>query len=112
VDVRSEIHPALKPRPGLESWKVYFRPEEDLEAKWYDDYTTLPGRRKRGMKETLFDQTYTSYNNDPHSSEKIDPLDIKKCMRFYPHDQNYGGFFVAVFEKTFDQENDCIYGEE
>ena len=28
-----------------------------------------------------------------------DPLNLKRCMRFYPHDDNQGGFFVAVFRK-------------
>ena len=28
-----------------------------------------------------------------------DPLKLKRAMRFYPHDDNQGGFFVAVFEK-------------
>jgi len=28
-----------------------------------------------------------------------DPLKLQRAMRFYPHDDNQGGFFVAVFEK-------------
>lgn len=28
-----------------------------------------------------------------------DPLNLERCMRFYPHDDNQGGFFCAIFEK-------------
>jgi len=31
-----------------------------------------------------------------------DPLNLSRCMRFYPHDDNQGGFFVAVFRKKSD----------
>ncbi len=31
-----------------------------------------------------------------------DPLNLSRCMRFYPHDDNQGGFFVAVFQKFND----------
>jgi len=35
----------------------------------------------------------------------MDPLNLKYCMRFFPHDDNQGGFFTAVFEKlTADDE--------
>ena len=32
-----------------------------------------------------------------------DPLNLSRCMRFYPQDDNQGGFFVAVFEKFNDE---------
>ncbi|KAK0551251.1 tRNA (cytosine-5-)-methyltransferase ncl1 [Tilletia horrida] len=35
----------------------------------------------------------------PASDEIADKLDLERCMRFYPHLQNTGGFFVAVLEK-------------
>lgn len=35
----------------------------------------------------------------------LDPLNLKHAMRFYPHDDNQGGFFVAVFEKFAETEN-------
>lgn len=30
----------------------------------------------------------------------LDTMHIERCMRFLPHDQDTGGFFVAVLEKT------------
>ena len=59
VDVSEEVHETLKYRPGMINWKVYFRPEEKVEARWFESYSTLPDRRKRAMKETLFNETYT-----------------------------------------------------
>jgi len=46
VDVSSEVHPDLKYRPGLTKWKVYFKPNKDVETKWFDSYKTIPDRRK------------------------------------------------------------------
>lgn len=37
-----------------------------------------------------------------------DPLNLKRCMRFFPHDDNQGGFFVAVFEKLLDTDDGLI----
>ena len=35
----------------------------------------------------------------PPSGPERDALHLERCMRIYPHDQNSGGFFVAVLEK-------------
>ena len=37
-----------------------------------------------------------------------DPLNLSRCMRFYPHDDNQGGFFVCVFEKHADIKTGAI----
>lgn len=36
----------------------------------------------------------------PPPPEEADEYPLQYCMRFLPHDQNTGGFFVAVFEKV------------
>ena len=63
----------------------------------------------------MFTSTYTDFNNDedrgkdaPHA----DPLNLKHCMRFYPHDDNQGGFFVCVMEKILDEEEGLIYDDD
>jgi hypothetical protein len=33
-------------------------------------------------------------------------------MRFFPHDDNQGGFFVAVFEKLIDEEDGITFDED
>lgn len=58
------------------------------------------------IKETMFCDTYTSINNEPERTTddmKHDPLNLKRCMRIFPHDENQGGFFVAVFTKLLDE---------
>lgn len=48
----------------------------------------------------MFHAIYTDYNNRvSNESEMKDPLNLARCLRLYPHDDNQGGFFVAVFEK-------------
>lgn len=38
----------------------------------------------------------------------MDPLQLKNCLRLYPHDDNQGGFFVAVFEKLVADDSGII----
>jgi len=60
----------------------------------------------------MFTDTYTDYNNDEDNVTKIDPLGLKHCLRFYPHDDNQGGFFVCVIEKILDEEEGIIYDDD
>ena len=50
----------------------------------------------------MFHEDYTYGNNQKSRTILRDPLNLKRCMRFYPQDDNQGGFFVAVFEKLAD----------
>ena len=69
----------------------------------------------------MFNETYTEENNDPKKilwkdgkikkDLRIDPLGLRNCMRFLPHDDNQGGFFVAVFEKIHDFDDGLIKDE-
>jgi hypothetical protein len=39
----------------------------------------------------MFTETYTLFNNEPEKTSddmKYDPLNLKRCMRIYPHDAN------------------------
>lgn len=78
--------PALIRNHGLEDWSIMARDgkiyESWPEAQQYEDQETskiVPG---------MF---------SPGPEEKI-PL--KNCMRVYPHQQDTGGFFIAVLEKV------------
>ena len=61
----------------------------------------------------MFTDTYTMFNNEEGRPEglRADPLNLRRCMRFFPHDQNTGGFFVAVFTKIFDEQEGYIYDD-
>ncbi|KAJ2891322.1 tRNA (cytosine-5-)-methyltransferase ncl1 [Coemansia aciculifera] len=88
VDVSAHL-PALKRRPGLDTWKVMTRDgvlHESFEAVPIDE----AGRGRRKYMENFF----------PLAAERMQELNIDRCMRIYSHMQNTGGFFVAVLEKV------------
>ncbi|KAL9937421.1 hypothetical protein V8E36_003830 [Tilletia maclaganii] len=47
----------------------------------------------------------------PRSDEAADKLQLERCMRFYPHLQNTGGFFVTVLEKRAPADG-YLHGEQ
>jgi hypothetical protein len=51
----------------------------------------------------MFSEEYTFKNNK--FASQLDPLNLKRCLRLYPQDDNQGGFFVCVIEKTEDIKN-------
>ena len=81
VDVSSEIQ-NLKYQPGLKTWRV----KEKGQGNWYD--TWEEGMVAKRLQQTMF----------PKGDE--DSLNLHFAMRFLPHHQNTGGFFVAVLEKV------------
>lgn len=70
----------LKSYKGISSWKVQGK---DKEWKQLGD---------TGMAKTLF----------PPEQEEQDYMNLDRCIRVYPHQQDTGGFFIAVFEKEPD----------
>ena len=53
----------------------------------------------------MFHPIYTDANHKTNQIE--DPLNLARCLRLYPHDDNQGGFFVAVLERV--QDDGCKY---
>jgi 16S rRNA C967 or C1407 C5-methylase (RsmB/RsmF family) len=89
VDVSTEVSPHLKYRQGLTSWEVYHRGKGKYhEPAWYQSFKDVPDWKKKNIKETMFNDTYTYFNNEADRTEdmKYDPLHLKRCMRIYPHD--------------------------
>ncbi|KIY92797.1 hypothetical protein MNEG_15166 [Monoraphidium neglectum] len=80
VDVDAQL-PQLKRMPGLKTWKVRDR------FQWYEswDDAAVVGNK---LSPTMFP-----------SPEKA-ALPLERCMRFLPHHNDTGGFFVAVIEKV------------
>ncbi|OCF37458.1 multisite-specific tRNA:(cytosine-C5)-methyltransferase [Kwoniella heveanensis CBS 569] len=98
VDVSAEM-PELKRRAGMSSWKVGTQPESrKRELTWYESYEEYrkavesgvekENDRGRGLPSTLW----------PPANAK--ELNLERCMRLLPHDQNTGGFFVCVLQKA------------
>lgn len=84
LDVSHEI-PNLRRQAGLRTWRV-----KDKD-RWYDTW----------------EEGKNGYKLDP--SMFPPPLDhsipLERCMRFLPHHQNTGGFFVAVLRKVAETDD-------
>jgi hypothetical protein len=79
VDV-SERFPGLKRSKGLRRWNV------ELDGKVYPSFGEVPEELRRTLRETVF------------PAEECEG--IENCQRFYPHQNDTGGFFLAVLEKV------------
>jgi multisite-specific tRNA:(cytosine-C5)-methyltransferase len=107
VDVSDEVSPFLKYRKGLIAWKVFHKGKGVKQpAMWYTDWRSVPEHHSRDSNKdavkllpSMFSDIYTRANNLP-GAKKQDPLGLQKCLRLLPHDDNQGGFFCAVFEKS------------
>ncbi|KAF9114121.1 hypothetical protein BGX27_000100 [Mortierella sp. AM989] len=82
VDVSHEL-PQLKRRHGISDWKVFTK-----EGQQVDKFEDVPTDAKGKF--------YPSMWPPKNAGE----LHLERCLRIYPHLQDTGGFFVAVFKKT------------
>ncbi|KAI9287495.1 S-adenosyl-L-methionine-dependent methyltransferase [Umbelopsis sp. AD052] len=82
-DVSNELV-GLKRKPGMKTWKVMTK-----EGQWIDSQEDIPEHRKRSR-----------YPRSMFPPANVDELPLERCVRIYPHEQDTGGFFVAVFEKV------------
>ncbi|KAG0307494.1 hypothetical protein BGZ98_000147 [Dissophora globulifera] len=82
VDVSTEL-PLLKRRPGISDWKVFTR-----EGAVVDKIEDVPSDAKGKYFPSMW------------PSKDASKLHLDRCLRIYPHLQDTGGFFVAVFKKT------------
>lgn len=48
----------------------------------------------------MFHEVYTDLNSK--NKAQVDPLNLRRCLRLYPHDDNQGGFFIALLERVDD----------
>eukprot|EP00898_Chlorokybus_atmophyticus_P000654 jgi/Chlat1/158/Chrsp1S03099 len=83
LDVSKQM-PELRRCPGLTSWKVRDK------VRWYESISEVDTARSP-IVASMFSDGPT-----PPASE----LALGRCMRILPHQQDTGGFFIAVFEKT------------
>ncbi|KAL1190352.1 26S rRNA (cytosine-C(5))-methyltransferase NOP2B [Cardamine amara subsp. amara] len=107
VDVTDKL-PELIRRPGLKKWKVHDR------GGWYRSYKDVPKSQRDGVLKSMFpsgksDKDLTGSGNSygemapissDESAEEVCDLPLERCVRILPHDQNTGGFFIAVLHKV------------
>ncbi len=116
VDPRSLL-PGLKVRPGMHTWQVIDaaarlngkaaagaaatqegQEESEVEAalkkaglKAVPNYEAVPEACRRWIKPTCF---------PPEDPQVAAALNLHYCMRCLPHDQDTGGFFIALLRKN------------
>ncbi|KAF5779122.1 putative tRNA (cytosine(34)-C(5))-methyltransferase [Helianthus annuus] len=114
VDVSTEL-PQLIRRPGLKSWKVRDK------GVWLASHKDACKHGRSGIVPSMFPsgQAHLDTSDDTNENPgaeiiedgnsnngdvdvlvpEVSSLPLERCMRFVPHDQNTGAFFVAVFHK-------------
>jgi hypothetical protein len=92
VDTTGQL-PLLKRRQGISHWRVM-----DKEKNWYNNYDEVPGLLREKIHRTCFPA-------DIEAEGITNGLHLSRCMRFLPHDQDTGGFFVAVIQKLQQHDN-------
>ncbi|CEG82204.1 hypothetical protein RMATCC62417_16312 [Rhizopus microsporus] len=84
LDVSNEL-PGLKRKPGLKTWKV-----TDKIGNFVNNLEEVDQKLRKRFPQSAF----------PPTEAEAEEMHLERCIRIYPHDQNTGGFFVAVFEKV------------
>lgn len=84
VELQDINIPGLKFRPGVTSWKVKHK-----NAGWFTSFDEVP-ENLTAMQPSFF----------PPTREVATGLHLDKCIRILPHQQDTGGFFVALLVKT------------
>ena len=84
VDVSEQL-PLLRRAPGLTSWRVM-----EKQGGWIDSHDDVPEGLRRSFKRSMW----------PPEPAELSSLHLERCVRVFPHYQDTGGFFIAVFEKV------------
>lgn len=89
VDCSASL-PNLRRRQGIRTWKLL----DESTMEFFDEYSAY-GQQEREVspKKPIPESAF------PPTVEEADSFHIERCLRIFPHDQNTGGFFVAVLEK-------------
>lgn len=84
IDIRDSL-PGLVSSPGLSTWKVASK-----DMTMYSSFEEVPEQYRTQIRGHMF----------PQPPEVAEKLKLSRCIRILPHQQNTGGFFVAVLKKT------------
>lgn len=102
AELLNGLCPGLVVRRGLKKWKVLGN-AKDKEAGAFIEYS-----RFEDVPESISTIKKTMFPNDPVAG-------LENTIRILPHDQNTGGFYVALFRKKFNTpvvESPCREGGE
>ncbi|XP_042892490.1 tRNA (cytosine(34)-C(5))-methyltransferase-like isoform X2 [Penaeus japonicus] len=93
LDVTEQL-PGLKFIPGLEEWTLMNREMEVIKT-----VADIPLKNTNLFNKHLF----------PPAPEDREKLNLRRCIRIMPHQQDTGGFFVAVLEKVKPLPGEKVY---
>lgn len=106
VDWPKGALPGFKRRSGVDSWRVGSYHWGDIGNKTGNDDDLEDVQRIQWY------DTFEAAENMPHASptmwsgsvQSIDTLNLSKCTRLLPQDNDTGGFFVALIRKNVDMD--------
>lgn len=84
--------PGLRRCSGLSTWRVYEKgTKSDTQLKHVPTYEGMDAAQKHvsGLKPTMW----------PPTAAEAEKMHLERCMRVLPHQQDTGGFFIAVLSK-------------
>ncbi|KAI9761855.1 MAG: hypothetical protein M4579_000795 [Chaenotheca gracillima] len=99
IDCSDQL-PALKRKPGLESWKVMSKA-----GRLWDSWAEVEKAREEegpdGLGRLAEGMFPPSKKIEEETQNGHTSLLLSRCMRIYGHQQDTGAFFIAVLEKKF-----------
>ncbi|CBY00502.1 similar to tRNA (cytosine-5-)-methyltransferase ncl1 [Plenodomus lingam JN3] len=105
----SDHLPNLKRKPGLNIWKVLDTSSITAGGeKTAHMFTSWEAYQKARAKyeveepERQFSTKVTASCFPPMAKSEEERIPLERCIRVYPHQQDTGGFFIAVIEKLDD----------
>ncbi|KAL9696489.1 hypothetical protein quinque_016068 [Culex quinquefasciatus] len=80
----SHLVPTLKHSPGMTYWEPATK-----DMKFYKSFAEVPENYRTVIRPLMF----------PPAPEDVAKFNLDRCIRVLPHQQNTGGFFIALLEK-------------
>ncbi|KAH9864354.1 hypothetical protein J1614_010288 [Plenodomus biglobosus] len=108
VDCSNHL-PNLKRKPGLNVWKVLDTSSvtaggektAHMFTSW-EAYQKARAKYEADEPERQFSTKVTASCFPPLSKSEEERIPLERCIRVYPHQQDTGGFFIAIIEKLDD----------
>jgi multisite-specific tRNA:(cytosine-C5)-methyltransferase len=104
----SDHLPKLLRKPGLNTWKVLDTTQisggektAHLFSSW-EAFLKAKEKYEKEEPERQFSNKIAPGVFPPIAASEAERIPLERCMRVYPHQQDTGGFFIAVIEKLSD----------
>jgi multisite-specific tRNA:(cytosine-C5)-methyltransferase len=88
----SQRLPRLKRNPGLMQWTIM-----DKSGRLWSDWKSVLNHVEEHGSTTVLERLVQGMF--PPTRDDVEKIPLERCMRVYPHQQDTGGFFIAVLQK-------------